>query len=147
MAAIAVIALTGSCTKKQRYVGTEFEITLQVSMNGTVAYEEKDVKWELAYNQEDNTYTLLMNRTRFIEAMPYLDMEVRGMTNQATFLLDAFLFDDDAIVPYYNGEPMPRYEMTDFHCRIDINGSCEISFTCTGFQVLYTVVRHDIYEE
>ena len=146
MAAIAVIVSTTACQKEKQRIGTEYEITLQVSMNGEVVYEEKDVTWNLAYNKEDNTYTLIMNRTRFIEAMPYLDMEVRGMNNMSTFPLDAFVFNADSIVPYYNGEPMPRYEMTDFYCKIDIFGAGETTFTCVGFQVRYSVIAHDIYE-
>lgn len=147
IAAIAVIASTTACKKEKQRIGTEYEITLQVSMNGEVVYEEKDAAvWHLSQNQEDGTYTLAMNRTRFIEAMPYLDMEVRGMTNMASFPLDAFVFNADSIVPYYNGEPMPRYEMTDFYCKIDIFGAGETTFTCVGFQVRYLVVAHDIYE-
>lgn len=144
MAFVTLTLLTGCNDKK--YVGSKVEKTLSVLQNGELVLEEKDVDWKIERNAEDGTYTLFMNKTHFVEAMPRLDMEVRGMVNQTTTTDFVFKYATDATVPFYNGEDMPQFVMRNFLCEISISRNAQIRFSCVGHDVIYSEIWTDIYE-
>ena len=77
---------------------------------------------------------LYMNKTRFVQNMPALDMEVPGIPIYPTPA--GFEFDLRQAVPYYRGEPMPRYTLYDLEG--ELNGTLlEVEFSCIGYDVEY----------
>ena len=77
---------------------------------------------------------LYMNKTRFVQNMPALDMEVPGIPIHPTPA--GFEFDLRQAVPYYRGEPMPRYTLYDLEG--ELNGTLlEVEFSCIGYDVEY----------
>lgn len=144
MAAFAVLALSTACNER-KYVGSQVDIALQVYQDGELVFEDKDVSWNFE-QQPDGTFTLFMNKTRFVEAMPMLDMEVRGLVNRSTTADIMFKYETEQTIPYYAGTEFPRYVMTDFSCIIYMSRNAVIRFTCTGYNVIYTETWTDIYE-
>ena len=75
-----------------------------------------------------------MNKTRFVQTMPALDMVVPGIPIHETPA--GFYFDLQQAVPHYRGEPMPHYTLYDLEG--ELNGSyLEVEFSCTGYDVDY----------
>lgn len=130
--AFAAVASTTGCKKEET---PEFDQRLSVSQNGTEVYVDDATVWRLE-KQDDNTWTLYLDRTRFVEGMPFLDMEVRNLPN-ASESNSVFTYISDSVIPYYNGVEYPRYEMTGFACELDRNGELEVAFTCVGYDVRY----------
>lgn len=78
--------------------------------------------------------TLQMNRVKFAERMPRLDIEVPGIA-----LDDDGHFSAAAIVPTYNGAEMPAYTMTDFVLEVDSRGRrMTVAFDCMMMHVEYS---------
>ena len=142
MAAIAVLALAG-CEKEETtetnfdgtYVGT-----VTVSGENVATFVDQGVKWQLV-KEADNTITLKLNQTKFAERMPLLDMEVRNLpaSDKLSISNSKFKYSHStgAVIPYYAGTEMPRYEMTGFSLAAD-NNNLTVSFICTGLQVEYS---------
>lgn len=137
MAATAAMFVFTACDTKEPYLPEEDIDFIEVSQNGTTVFTEQDVEWRLA-EQEDGTYTLYMDQTHFIQAMPMLDMEVRGLVNNyaADYADTFFKCEAASIVPYYSGREMPSYTLTKFKCEADDN-YITASFTCVGYDVKY----------
>lgn len=132
---LAALAMA-SCSDKEPNLISTIDVLIVYDGNG-IAYEEGDVKWRLT-KQDDGTYTLYMDQTRFIENMPYLDMEVKGLENQYApdFADYYFKFDADEIIPTFNGQNMTQYALTDFHCDTD-EQALNVRFKCMGYDVRY----------
>ena len=78
--------------------------------------------------------TLQMNKVKFAERMPRLDIEVPGIA-----LDDDGHFSAAAIVPTYNGAEMPAYTMTDFVMDVDNRGRrMTVAFDCFTMHVEYS---------
>lgn len=142
MAAIALFAFAACEKEKNQNEGPHNGIALQVYKGGELVFEDKEVKWHLEEQSEEQTFTLFMDKTRFVAEMPMLNMEVRGLVNQSTAENVAFQYETDNIIPYYNGAEYPRYVMTNFSCIRDISQNTKVQFTCAGYDVVYT----EIYE-
>lgn len=137
MAAMAVLAFA-ACEKNEEpapepvngtYIGS-----LEVSGNGAASFTDTGIEWVLQ-EQSDKTYTLYMNQTRFSSMMPvYLDMEVRGMVNQASN--GNFLYETASIIPFYNGTEQTNREMTNVKCEAD-DTYMTVTFTCMGLNATY----------
>ena len=143
LAAVAVIAFA-ACEKDEEnptgtsgndpatiesrtYVGT-------VEVTGAMPFTDPDVEWAIE-QEEDGSYTLFMNKTKFSDQMPFrMDMEVRGMENQGSDGM--FAFETDSIIPYYNGEQQESRIMTDFKCEAD-DETISVVFVCMGLNVNY----------
>ena len=137
-----------SCERNYGPAPTVISTHLQVFSSGELAFEDYLVKWELE-KQQDDTYTLYMNDTRFVEGMPMLDMEVRGMVNGAQSEEGlGFSFKTQSIIPYYAGKEYDRYTLTGFSCSASNDGNdMEVTFTCAGYDVTYTqTLEHLLYE-
>lgn len=136
-AAIAVMAFAGcekENTAEKEVLNGTYVGTLEVSGPNAAPFADNDIEWILE-EQSDNTYTLYMNKTRFSSMMPvYLDMEVRGMTNQASG--GAFKYETASIIPFYNGAEQPNRVMTDVKCEADEH-NMEVTFTCMGLNATY----------
>ena len=78
--------------------------------------------------------TLQMNRVKFAERMPRLDIEVPGIA-----LDDDGRFSAESIIPAYVGQPMPQYVMTDFVIVVDnVKNKMTVEFDCMMMHVKYT---------
>ena len=109
-----------------------------VQGDNTIAVFENDRL--VFYDYFDDTATTetytdpYMNKTRFVQNMPALDMEVPGIPIHPTPA--GFEFDLRQAVPYYRGEPMPRYTLYDLEG--ELNGTLlEVEFSCIGYDVEY----------
>lgn len=134
---ICMAALTmASCSDKEPNLISTIDVLI-VYDGGSLVYEQDNVKWRLVKNSDDS-YTLYMDQTRFMEEMPYLDMEVQGLENQyaAEFADMYFKFDADEMVPVFNGQNMTQYALTDFHCDTD-EQALNVRFKCMGHDVRY----------
>lgn len=146
--AVAAITFGSSCEDNFKGVNHIVEYCrLQVFRDGEMVFDDTNANWTFE-KQDDGTYTLYMNETRFVEAMPMLDMEVRGMENDSASSDDAFNFAAAAIVPYYAGVEYPRYTLTDFSCKVSADGNnMEVGFNCAGYVVVYTkTIEYVLYE-
>ena len=141
--AAAVIALAVLCgcekeedSKKSKLPGESAGTAYvgDVVVSGAMPFTDPGVEWVIE-KQENGSYTLLLNKTKFAEAMPVrMDMEVRGMANQGSG--SAFRFETPSIVPYYNGEQQEARTMTNFRCTAD-GKTMEVAFICMGLNVEY----------
>lgn len=134
---ICMAALTmASCSDKEPNLISTIDVLI-VYDGGSLVYEQDNVKWRLVKNSDDS-YTLYMDQTRFMEEMPYLDMEVQGLENQyaSEFADMYFKFDADEMVPVFNGQNMTQYALTDFHCDTD-EQALNVRFKCMGYDVRY----------
>ncbi len=132
LAALAMV----SCSDKEPNLLPTIDVLIVYDGN-SIAYEESNVKWRLS-KQNDGTYTLYMDQTRFIENMPYLDMEVNNIENQYApdFADMYFKFDAAEVIPTFNGQNMTQYALTDFHCDTD-EQALNVRFKCMGYDVRY----------
>ncbi len=113
---------------------------LTVKQNGTVVYSDNEVVWRLVPSVAEVVpplFTLCMDGTRFVEAMPLLDMEVLDMPNQHTDPENFFLYEAESVVPSIMNNPMPRYTLTNFRCEVEYGEVMEVSFGCIGYEVKY----------
>ncbi len=136
MCVVALVAI--ACGDKEPFI--EKPDVLTVKQNGEVVYSDNEVVWRLVHNMAEVTpalFDLFMDGTRFVEAMPLLDMEVLGMTNQHDNPEDFFAYSADAVVPNIKGNPMPNYTLTNFRCEVEYGEVMEVSFTCIGHDVTY----------
>lgn len=112
--------------------------TIAVFENDRLVFYDYDVFWEYSEPYTDpygvTCIDLYMNKTRFVQNMPALDMEVPGIPIHPTPA--GFEFDLRQAVPYYRGEPMPRYTLYDLEG--ELNGTLlEVEFSCIGYDVEY----------
>lgn len=113
---------------------TEQIFGLRTSQNGETVFTDGETVWRLE-KQSDGTYTLFMDKTHFVERMPMLDMEVRGLVNESGHD-DTFAFSTDEIIPYFNDTEFPSYILYDFDCTLN-NGIVRVTFLCVGYEVSY----------
>ena len=137
MAIFAAMAFTTACDKNEEpELPTEPVFSLQVYMNDKLMLEQNDIEWALR-TEEDGTCTLYMDKTRFVEMMPYLDLRVPGLQNQSSES-GVFSFSAQAITPLYAGQPYPQYELSQFVCEQNAaDGTLSVTFYCIGFKVVY----------
>lgn len=77
---------------------------------------------------------LKMNKVKFAERMPRLDIEVPGVTPDGNGEFRA-----ESIVPTFNGQPMAQYVMTDFVLKMhNENRTMTVEFDCMTMHVTYT---------
>ena len=113
---------------------------LVVKRGGAVVYTDSEAKWRFEPNLAAVTpaqFDLFMDGTRFVEQMPLLDMEVRGMVNQHAKPEQNFLYEAAAVVPSIKGNPMPNYTLTNFRCEMESWAVLKVSFECMGCKVNY----------
>ena len=113
---------------------------LTVKRNGEVIYADNDIEWRLVANAAAVTppmFDLFMDGTRFMEAMPMLDMEVNSIENQHSNPQKHFLYEAEAVVPSIRGNLMPNYTLTNFRCEAEGWVVLKVSFTCMGCDVTY----------
>lgn len=113
-------------------------LLLALAAFALAACNDDDVFWEYSEPYTDpygvTCIDLYMNKTRFVQNMPALDMEVPGIPIHPTPA--GFEFDLRQAVPYYRGEPMPRYTLYDLEG--ELNGTLlEVEFSCIGYDVEY----------
>lgn len=135
LAAFALAACNDDDTPDEFVQGDN---TIAVFENDRLVFYDYDVFWEYSESYTDPygvTYIdLYMNKTRFVQNMPALDMEVPGIPIHPTPA--GFEFDLRQAVPYYRGEPMPRYTLYDLEG--ELNGTLlEVEFSCIGYDVEY----------
>ncbi|MBS5556381.1 MAG: lipoprotein [Alistipes sp.] len=108
LAAFALAACNDDDTPDEFVQGDN---TIAVFENDRLVFYDYDVFWEYSEPYTDpygvTCIDLYMNKTRFVQNMPALDMEVPGIPIHPTPA--GFEFDLRQAVPYYRGEPMPRY--------------------------------------
>ena len=112
---------------------------LIVRRGESVVYSDNDVAWQFSDTQLDNgkQYHLDMVGTRFMEAMPMLDMEVYNMVNQHSNPTQHFLYEAESVIPSIKGNPMPNYTLTNFRCEVEDWAVLKVSFSCMGCDVTY----------
>lgn len=135
-AALALAACSDDDTPEEFVQGDN---TIAVFDGDRLAFYDYDVLWDYSdpYTLPGETgyfIDLYMNKTRFVQNMPALDMEVPGVPVHQTPA--GFRFDLQQAVPYFNGEPMPRYTLYDFEG--ELNGlQLWVEFSCIGYDVCY----------
>ena len=112
LAAFALAACNDDDTPAEFVQGDN---TIAVFENDRLVFYDYDVFWDYSETYTDpygvTCIDLYMNKTRFVQNMPALDMEVPGIPIHLTPA--GFEFDLRQAVPYYRGEPMPRYTLYD----------------------------------
>ncbi|MBP3481936.1 MAG: hypothetical protein J6K28_00910 [Alistipes sp.] len=133
---IAFLTMT-ACDDKEPNLIPVIDVIEVYDSEGRNVYHESGVEWRLMENP-DGKYTLYMDKTRFIDGMPYLDMEVRNLENQydASFNDDFFKNDTPEAIPYHNGVAMPNYTLYDFKCETD-EEAVNVKFRCMKYDVRY----------
>lgn len=77
---------------------------------------------------------LKMNKVKFAERMPRLDIEVPGVTPDKNGVFAA-----ESIIPTYVGQPMAQYVMTGFKMSfLPAKNRMEVEFDCMTMHVTYT---------
>ena len=105
-------------------------------LEGSSFDEFTDTAMRFVYVPGYGTAVLKMNRVKFAEKMPPLDIEVPGVP-----VGDDGRFEAEAIVPTYVGAPMPAYIMTDFVLTLDQEHNVmTVEFDCFTMHVTYTGV-------
>lgn len=136
---MCVVALaTIACGDKEPLI--EKPDVLTVKQNGEAVYTDNEVTWRIVPSAATVTpalYSLYMDGTRFVEAMPMLDMEVLDLANQHAKPEEHFLHEAESVVPSIKGNPMPRYTLTNFRCEVTDWEVLKVSFTCVGYDVTY----------
>lgn len=135
LAAFALAACNDDDTPDEFVQGDN---TIAVVENDRLVFYDYDVFWEYSEPYTDPSgvtcIDLYMNKTRFVQNMPALDMEVPRNPIHPTPA--GFEFDLRQTVPYYRGEPMPRYTLYDLEG--ELNGTLlEVEFSCIGYDVEY----------
>ena len=137
MLCVVVLAMV-ACGDKEPMV--EKPDVLTVKQNGEVVFTDNEVTWRVVPSLAEVTpalYNLYMDGTRFVEAMPLLDMEVLDLANQHSNPEKHFLHEAASVVPSIKGNPMPRYTLTNFSCKVENWEVLKVSFTCVGYDVIY----------
>lgn len=86
---------------------------------------------EMRFVLEDGV--LKMNKVKFAERMPRLDIEVPGIP-----VGDDGTFTAESIIPTYAGVKMPQYEMTNFELTLNARRhTMTVTFDCMNMHVEY----------
>ena len=96
-----------------------------------MVFTDNEVTWRVVPSLAEVTpalYNLYMDGTRFVEAMPLLDMEVLDLANQHSNPEKHFLHEAESVVPSIMGNPMPRYTLTNFSCEVENWEVLKVSF-------------------
>ena len=136
--ALAAFALTACSDDNTPEEFVQGDNTIAVFENDRLAFYDYDVFWDYSdpYTTPDGVtcIDLYMNKTRFVQNMPALDMVVPGIPIHETPA--GFYFDLQQAVPHYRGESMPRYTLYDLEG--ELNGPyLKVEFSCTGYDVDY----------
>ena len=136
MCVVALFAI--ACGDKEPMI--EKPDVLTVKQSGETVYTDNEVTWRIVPSVATVTpalYDLHMDGTRFVEAMPMLDMEVLNLANQHVKPAEHFLHEAESVVPSIMGNPLPRYTLTNFRCEVTNWEVLKVSFTCVGYDVTY----------
>lgn len=93
------------------------------------AFTDTEMRFELV----QSSGVLKMNKVKFAERMPRLDIEVPGVTigSDGNFSIAS-------IIPTYLEQPMAQYVMTDFKLSFDQSGNrLYVEFNCFTMHVEY----------
>ena len=139
MMAAAACIFAAACEKEEESTTDEGVQTVgymltSTPLEGSQFDEFTDTEMRFVLVHGYDTSTLQMNKVKFAERMPRLDIEVPGIA-----LDDDGRFSAAAIVPTYNGAEMPVYTMTNFSlsCQPD-KKLMEVQFDCFTMHVEYT---------
>lgn len=141
MAAAACIFAAG-CEKEIADDGPEtvdYKLT-STPMEGSQFEEFYDTEMRFELELGYGTNVLKMNKVKFAERMPRLDIEVPGVTPDENGVFAA-----ESIIPTYAGQPMAQYVMTDFRMSfLPAKNRMEVQFDCMTMHVEYVgAVRAD----
>ena len=133
---VAIMAMT-ACDNKEPNLIPIIDVIEVYDDTGRNIYHETGVEWRLEMGA-DGKYTLYMDKTRFIQGMPYLNMEVRNLENQSGSQLSdvGFIYSASEVVPYYNGLLMPNYTLYNFSCDTE-EDVLNVRFKCMTYDVRY----------
>ncbi len=98
----------------------------------------ENVKIDLAFDKENKTVKMVVNKVKFAEQMPVeLDMTVEGL--KYTIDGDDVHLVGNDIVPTAMGGPFPAYTITNFVGEVELAGIQEYEFrmVCGKFPVRY----------
>lgn len=98
------------------------------------AFTDHEATFRLV-DADDGTKTLAMEKVKFVAEMPRISIEVRDIELSADGRYTA-----ESVIPYYNGEQMPRYEITGLSIESGSGASAglKVSFDCFTMHVEYT---------
>lgn len=133
----AAACLCTACDDKEEKFEELYSSTTEVTpLPGSrfEAFTDHDATFRLV-DGGDGTKTLSMERVKFVAEMPRISIEVRGIELSAEGRYTA-----ESAVPYYNGEQMPRYEITGLTVELDNSSfpNLRVSFDCFTMHVEYT---------
>lgn len=134
-AAFALAACSDDDTPEEFVQGDN---TIAVFQNDQLAFYDYDVFWDYdgPYTASDGVtcIDLYMNKTRFVQNMPALDMTVPGIPVHPTPA--GFYFDLEQAVPFYRGQAMPNYTLYNLEGEYS-GGQLWVEFSCIGYDVNY----------
>lgn len=126
-----------ACDNKEPNLIPVIDVVEVYDDTGHNVYHEAGVEWRLEVG-EDGKYTLYMDKTRFVQGMPYLNMEVRNLDNQSSPQLSdvGFEYSASEVVPYYNGLLKAEYTLYNFRCDTE-DDTLNVRFRCMSYDVRY----------
>lgn len=96
---------------------------------------EAEVEFKVIDNK-DETITLWMYKTQFIEGMPPQDMEVPNITYHTNSETTKFSCGEEGLIPEVGGKPYERFKITELDGTISAN-TLQLEFKCFGHIVTY----------
>lgn len=136
LAATATMLCTACDDKKEALEELHTSTTEVTPLPGSRfdAFTDHDAVFRLV-DGGDGTKTLSMERVKFVAEMPRISIEVRDIE-----LSDDGHYSAASVIPYYNGEQMPRYEITDLNIELDggAYATLKVTFDCFTMHVEYT---------
>ena len=134
VAAAACIFAT-ACEKEEQPV-EEYYYLVSTPMPGSrfAEFSDTEMRFRLV-GSGANVYTLEMNKVKFVDMMPLrVDITVDGIV-----LDGAGRYAADSVIPKYNGEDYPQYELSNLTLAVDRqNNLLSVSFDCFTMHVKYT---------
>lgn len=134
VAAFALVACSDDDAPEPFVQGDD---TIAVYEDDRLVFCDDDVRWSYSqpYDVEGATcIDLYMNKTRFVQNMPALDMTVPAIPIRRTAA--GFEFALPQAVPAYRGQAMPRYTLYDLEGSFD-GTRLRVGFRCIGYEVDY----------
>ena len=134
LAAFALISCSDDDTPEPFVQGDD---TIAVYEDDRLVFYDYDVRWNHSQPYDVDGMTcidLYMNKTRFVQNMPALDMTVPAIPIRRTAA--GFEFDLPQAVPAYRGQAMPRYTPFDLEGSFD-GTRLRVEFECIGYEVEY----------
>ena len=136
MLLLAAVCLFATACEKEEQPAEEYYYLVSTPMPDSrfAEFSDTEMRFKLVSNGA-NAYTLEMNKVKFVEVMPLrVDITVDGIV-----LDGAGQYTADSVIPKYNGEDYPQYEMSNLNLVADRqNGMLSVSFDCFTMHVTYT---------